>query len=415
MDVAIIGAGPAGIAAGRECSKNQLSFKIIEARNRVGGRAHTVDFNGQALDLGAHWMHMAASNPLVPHTKACGVETVQSAGIYPRYKDGQRQSSELSHNLHEAWAITEANAQSKASAAHDLSVAECMPTLETYPQLKDWLDTLAFGYSLYSGRAAAEVSAFDYARVDDGENLFPKGGYGSLVAKLAQNLPIEFDSVVTSIDWSGEPIRLETAKERFKAKKLIITIPVMVLAKGEVKFIPPLPKLHLNAIHAFKPAAYEHVVMRWDDHPFKDGADQLTLFNGDRIRNISVLAEIEGSFYHYIEVGGQILTDFIGTAEQKKAFSIEIAMNELKRHFGPERVKQIEIMHVTDWWNDKYSAGSWSVAPPGAALSREALQTPIDNKIWFAGEATSPNQWGTVGGAWLEGERAVRHIVKLLQ
>ncbi len=412
LDIAIIGAGAAGIAAGRTCLESNLGFKIFDARNRVGGRACTLDFNGQPLDLGAHWMHMAASNPLMPLAQNLNIHANQSTGTYPRYENGLRQSNELSQMIGEAWAITEVNALEKATAKNDLSVAECMPTHETYPQLKDWLDALAFGHSLYSGRAAEEVSAFDYARVDDGENLFPKGGYGSLVSKLAQNLPVEFESIVKHIDWSGENVILETSKGQVEARKIIVTIPVMVLAKQAVTFTPSLPAKHLNAITSLKPAAYEHVIIRWVDHPFKDGPDQLTLFNGDRLRNISVLAEIEGSSYHYVEVGGKILTDFLGTPEQKKAFSIEIAHGELERHFGKECTKYIEIMHVTDWWNDTYSQGSWSVAPPGCSLSREALQDAVDNKMWFAGEASSPSQWGTVGGAWLEGERAARGAIQ---
>ncbi len=411
LDVAIIGAGAAGIAAGRVCAEHKLNFRIFEARNRVGGRAHTLNFDGQPLDLGAHWMHMSATNPLVPHAAKLKIETLTSSGSYPRYENGQRQSDELSQNIGKAWAITEANALLKATAINDLSVADCMPTPETYPQHKSWLDALAFGHSLYSGRAAEEVSAFDYARVDDSENLFPKGGYGLLVEKLSHNLPIELNTPVTHIDWSGEIIILHTAKDYIYTKKLIITVPTMVLAKGRIKFYPPLPQAHSNAIHTLKPAAYEHVIIKWIDHPFIDGANQLTLFNGDRYRNISILAEIEGSSYHYVEVGGQILTDFKGTSEQKKAFSVEIALGELKKHFGSDLTNSIELVHVTDWWNDEYSAGSWSVAPPNAALSRETLQTSIDHKIWFAGEASSPSQWGTVGGAWLEGERATREIL----
>jgi monoamine oxidase len=354
---------------------------------------------------------MVSANPLVPHAQKLGIKTIQAPGAYPYYVDGLRQDETKIAHIREAWGETEAEALCKASADHDLSVADCLPNGITHPQVDDWIDSLAFGHGLYSGRAVEEVSAFDYARVEDSENRFARGGYGALLSNLAESLPIYLSSPVTAIDWSDDIVCLHTTHGIIEARKVIITIPVMVLAKSGLNFVPQLPIQQANAIRALKPAAYEHVIIHWPDHPFTDGADQLTLFKGGRIRNISMLAEIEGSAYHYVEIGGALLTEFNGTSSDKQAFSAQIALEELTRHFGAERTASIKIIHVTDWWNDPYSCGSWSVAPPGYALSREALQGSVASKLWFAGEASSPTQWGTVGGAWLEGERAAREAL----
>ena len=179
FDIAIIGAGSAGVAAARACRNQGRSFAVLEARDRLGGRAHTVMIDGQPIDLGAHWMHMAEFNPLVPLGDKLGVTIIDTPDAYPYYVDGKRQTREETLRLREAWTQTEDRALELATAEADLSVAACLP------DLGDWTDSIAFNHGLYSGRAVEEISAFDYARVEDAGNKFPRGGYGALIERLA--------------------------------------------------------------------------------------------------------------------------------------------------------------------------------------------------------------------------------------
>jgi monoamine oxidase len=416
FDVAIIGAGAAGIAAARKCHHSKLNYAVFEARDRVGGRAHTININGQALDTGAHWMHFADVNPLVSLAKSLSFKTIVSPTNYPRYDNGKLQNSRKNQILSKGWQVLSQNADKVNTSKNDKSLEDCLPTELNYPELKDWINTLAFGLGLYSGRDIKEVSAYDYAQAKDYGNKFIYGGYGTLIALLAKDLNIKYSSPITSIDWHDKQIKFQIGQEIFETHKLIITIPVMVLTKNTIKFSPNLPSKQRAAIEALKPAAYEHVIIYWQNHPFKKNkSNQLTLFKGERERNISMLTAIEGTDFHYVEIGGSILTGFSGTSEQKKTFSAQLALDELTRHFGVEHTQSINIIHITDWWNDPYSCGSWSVAPPNLALARKLLQHSLGEKIWFAGEASSISQAGTVGGAWLEGERAAASIIKLIK
>ena len=207
LDIAIIGAGAAGIAAARACRRHGLAFHVFEARDRIGGRAHTAMIGGQPIDLGAHWMHMAEHNPLIGEGERLGITMIETPGAFPYYVAGRRQSRAETERLRGAWELTETNALERASATHDLSVAECLP------DLGDWTDSIAFNHGLYSGRAVEEISAFDYARVEDSDNRFPRGGYGTLVARLAEGLPISLGAPVSHVDWSGDHVRL-TLPER---------------------------------------------------------------------------------------------------------------------------------------------------------------------------------------------------------
>ena len=405
LDLIIIGAGAAGIAAARRAREAGLSFRVLEARNRIGGRAHTVEMLGTPVDLGAHWMHMADHNPLIPLGNELGVSMIETPDAFPYYVAGKRQTRAETVRLRAAWEETERNAIERASASQDLSVAECLP------DLGDWTDSIAFNHGLYSGRAVEEISAFDYARVEDSDNRFPRGGYGALVARLADGLPIALGAAVTRIGWSGSGVSVEGTFGTIEARAAIVAVPVTVLAAGGIAFTPPLPQTHRDALASFMPAAYDHVILHWRGSPFDAGADQLTLFKGERARNISMLVRIEGSDLHYVEIGGSLMTAFAGTAEERNAFAASAALGELTRHFGIAATRGIEIVHVTNWWDDRFSLGSWSVLPPGKALSREAMQRPVatpdgTSRLFFAGEFSSPSQWGTVGGAWLEGTRA---------
>jgi hypothetical protein len=410
VDIAIIGAGSAGIAAARLCRRQapQLTCRIYEARDRLGGRATTSSFFGQPIDLAAHWMHMEAANPLVTLAAELGIATIPAPTMRPTYVDGKKQDRAETAPFRQAWEQIAAKALSLARADADLSVADCLPAPGP------WSDAIAFSHGLYCGRAVEEVSAFDYARVEESSNRFPRGGYGTVLAALTHGLAIRSGVAIDGIDWSGEQVRLVTGGSGISARATIVTVPVMVLQAGGVSFSPRLPSRHAKAIGAFLRGCYEHVIIRWPDSPFDDGPDQLTLFKGSRTRSISMLTRIEGSDFHYVEIGGPLLTEFQGSASQKKTFSVAFVQSELRRHFGSAACANIEIIHVTDWWNDPFSLGSWSVAPPGHALAREALQESVGGLIWFAGEACSPKQWGTAGGAWIEGERAALAVLEHL-
>ena len=402
LDVLIIGAGAAGIAAGRALRTAGLTFQIIEARGRVGGRAAAVSLDGLRIDTGAHWMHMQHANPLVPLARALGVSLRPMPGGHPYYDGGIRLERDSLALFQTRWDLIESAVTAAVKSGRDKSVGAC------FPDFGEWTDTFAFNHSLYCGRPIEEISAIDYARVEDSDNLFPEGAYADVVARLAEGLPVLLSAPVTRVNWQGGSVRVETGQGSFEARRCIVTVPAMVLQSGAVDFTPPLPEAHAGAFQAFLRGNYEHLVLHWKDTPFglRD-ADRLLFFKGGRGENMTLHAHIEGSDIHYAELGG-LAKAGTASAEEKERFVRAF----LAAQFGQAALAGLSVAHATDWWSDPFSLGSWSVTPPGKALSREALQAPVDDCLFFAGEHCSPTQWGTVGGAWLEGERAASQVLR---
>lgn len=400
LDCIIVGAGAAGIAAARAFKKAGWSINVIEARARVGGRAFTTNIAGRQLDVGAHWMHMAERNPLMPLARALGFHPRPAPQTYPLYDSGERVVGAQRRAMNQGWPRLERNLRRLGEG--DASLASVLP------QLGEWTDMFAFDMALYSGAPADELSARDFARMDDGGNYFLASGYGALIARLAEDLPVRLNCAARAVRVEADRVAVITSAGEISARHAIIAVPVELLKRGAIDFSPALPTDLSAAINAFQPAAYEHAILHWPNSPLhENGADQLTFFKSGRDDGATMLACIDGGDFHYVELGGPHRAVWRDGDEQwKRAFVKEF----LGRHFGAA-AGHADIVHVTDWWSDPWSRGSWSVCPPGGSSARDRLRM-FGERLRFAGEACSPTQWGTVGGAWREGARAALKLIE---
>lgn len=401
-DVAIIGAGAAGIAAARRCLALGLSVALIEARPRVGGRAFTADLAGQSTDIGAHWLHAARANGLVAAARAFDLPLFD-APREPLLVVGAREASAAeTRALHGAWEALEDAIGALAQAG---DVAPCSDALASLAaEHAEHAATAAFTHGPFScGAELAQIGAADFAAAEDDFDLFVAEGYGALVSRLADGLPIALDTKATRIDWSGAGVAVETARGRLQARFAIVTVPVPVLQAAGLVFDPPLPDATTQAIGALRPAAYEHVVLDWPGGPFREGANRTVVFSGGPEDRLGLLANFDGGHRHYADLGGALaaaLPDADARAEHVRA--------SLAARFGARATAGLRVLHASDWGEDPLSAGAWAYAPPGAYHARAALRDPVGERLVLAGEATSLTQWGTIGGAWSEGERAAR-------
>src|ERR1700730_3833707 len=234
VDVAVIGAGAAGIGAARRLlDSGSVSVLVLEARDRVGGRVHTIEPAGFPLDRGAEWLHSADRNPLSPLPRDLGFPVHHRP---PEWTPRLRRSGETVEAEADWLATRDAQGRARRKAAAepiDRPLASLVPPGGRWNELLDATSTWGNGTEL------DRVSVKDYVRYEDsGTNWRLREGYGRLVERLAEGLPVALDTAVSRIDHSGRAIRLETTRGTVTARRGIVTVPASILAAQGLRFGP---------------------------------------------------------------------------------------------------------------------------------------------------------------------------------
>jgi hypothetical protein len=361
----------------------------------------TAAFGGHPIDLGAHWLHAGALNPLVRLGLARG-ERLRRAPPDSHLVVNGRPASARDR------ALQAPGFDRMDRAISDAARAEQDVSLEyVRPALGRWGRALRQTFALISGRPLREVSAQDFPSEEFGNNYFVQGGYGAFLARLAAGLPVALGAEVQAIDWSGWGVVVEAQRGSFRARAAIVTLPVPVLQAGVIRFTPALPHATEDAIGGFLPGTYEHVVLNWPGAPFR-GPDRLAKLSGPRW-DLGMMTWMDGAPFHYLELDHETAAGFRGPAEAAR-----FARLRLREHFGGQALAGLRILTVTEWNQDPWARCAWAVVPPGRHRDRERLAQAVGDRIWIAGEATSRSQWGTAGGAWEEGERAADRVAAAL-
>jgi monoamine oxidase len=409
VDVVVVGAGAAGIAAARRLMAEGRSVTVLEAKDRTGGRCITdTTAFGLPMDLGAHWIHAPQDNPLVPLARAAGFDLYDDPdrprllikGREPREGEREAFASALRRSQR---AILEAG-----EAGREIAVAEALPR-----DLRDWRATVEFLKGAWdSGKEVGEISCVDFYNALETRDLFCRQGYGTILARLAEGLPVRLSTPVTRIDWSGRGVAVETPAGTLRARAAIVTVSTAVLGAGAIRFTPALPRRQQEAVHALSCGAYEHLIVRLPGDPMGAKPDEPFVVKADTAATAKPLARIAGSDWWYFDIGGAFARDLVraGPAAMK-AFAAEFVGNE----FGPQARRAMDEVQVTAWTADPFVRGAWSVAGPGATPQRLRLAEPVGQRLVIAGEATDEGLWGTVGGAWASGERAAGQVLAWLQ
>jgi monoamine oxidase len=406
-DVVIIGAGPAGLSAALALRTSGLTIVQIEARDRIGGRTWTLDIGRHTgIDAGAHWLHAPRINPLAKAARKLGV-ALNSADKWPIVIDGDEILGTWGQmKLWRAWrkidrAIVRL-ADDHPGAAADLAVDRT----DRWQILAGELHgTHACGASL------AEVGVEDFANAIDSEDRFVEGGYGALVRRAAAGVESKLGVKAKRIRETAAGIVVETDAGAIAARAALVTLPTSLLARGEIVFEPELPATHLEAIGDLPHGAYERLVFTLGDDPFTEERDRAVILLNDRNKSFYMLAGGGGPGVHFADFGGAEARDLAGRGMEAMA---EVVEDWLDWQVGSAAAKSLRPLHASGWSHDPLSMGGWSVARPGRATARLALRAPVSERLWFAGEATSTELWGTVGGAWLEGQRAAAEIRRFL-
>ena len=399
-DVIVVGAGAAGIAAARRLTARGLRVAVLEARDRVGGRAVTTILKGHPVDLGAHWLHAGPINPLVALARHRGEPLRQAPVEGHVFVNGRLVSRRERAVFDRAFALADRALTAAARSGDDRAAADALPPMGP------WGRRVAAVHGLVSGRPLDEVSLHDFPSLEYADNRFIAGGLGAYLARLARGLPIRTGTPVRSIDWSGAGVSVDSDAGTLRARAVVLTVPMAVLQHDGLRFSPGLPGRLRDAVDGFTQGLYEHVVLHWPRSPFR-GADKLATLVGRHAQPPGLLTGIDGTSFHFFELdalAAQALDDRDPHAPARFARAV------LAEHFGHRALADLTVPATTAWRRDPWARASWAVVPPGRFAIRDALKAPVGDRIWFAGEALSRAQWGTVGGAWEEATRAADDI-----
>lgn len=409
VDAVIVGAGAAGIAAGRRLAAARKQFVVLEAADQVGGRCITdTKTFGIPYDRGAHWIYAADINPLAKLAVQSGLD-IYAAPPGQRVRIGRRYARESEMEDFLSSLVRANTAIADAARKSDVACTQVLPK-----DLGEWRPTIEFVLGPYGcSKELADVSTADLSRSGERDNgAFCRQGFGALLAKLAAPLPLLLATPVKTIEWwSRARIEVDTPKGQFKTSAVIITVSTNVLTSGKIKLAPDLPKRHLDAAAKLKLGSRDHVALELTGNLLGLRADELVFEKSESRQTAAIFGNMGGSTICVVDVGGSFGRDLSAKGE---AAMIDFAINWLGGLYGTDMKSAVKRRHATRWNNEPWVLGAISAAAPGAQSARKVLAEPLSGRIFLAGEATHETSWGSVNGAWESGERAADAVVKLL-
>jgi polyamine oxidase len=430
--ILVIGAGMAGLVAARLLHDSGFKVTMFEARERLGGRTWTDDRIGAPVDLGGSWVHGVDGNPLTLWCEKLGVDLVENQGdrllIDPRAtaptREGQRKRAVVGRAAFKTaieWAIWKSKAMTASRGPRSVSVKDAVDPLLSAAWLPE-IDKLVIA-SIVEGSEGVQGAPYDAVAAEEwwpteglDRNAQPKGGFIQLIDDAAEGLDIRLGTPVQRVRWNGEGVTaVLKSGESVTADRVVITVPVGLLRAG-LPALDPLPpqeqqtavgrlgygagllgKIYLRFPHRF-----------WPEQPkwfgrLPDGPQNRGTFNT--------------WVSHLGETGLPIVLSFTQGATATRldrsasdAEITEVAMTSLRKMFGND-IPAPEAMVFPRWLSDPWSLGGYSYPGVGSAPEdRETHARPLGGRVFFAGEATEPVEYGTVHAALWSAEQSAEAL-----
>jgi monoamine oxidase len=402
IDVVVIGAGAAGLGAAHALKSAGRSFIVLEARDRVGGRGYTIKASPDVtFDLGCGWLHSADQNAFVKIADELHFEIDRKLPPWRERAWGKSfpvdERDDFIRSLDEFFDRLEQAA--KGGVDHPANLY-----LEADNRWNPMIDAIS---SYINGCETDRLSILDYDAYEDTNlNWRVRRGYGALMDAYGASLPLHFNCEVTLIDHSAKHLRIETSQGTISADKAIITVPTNLIAQEGIRFSPALPE-KVDAAANLPLGLADKVVLALEEPEFfpVDG----------NLRGATMRTEM--GTYHLRPFGQPCIEGFFGgrfaqaLEDAGDGAIAAYAIDEIVSFVGSDIRSKLKPLKESRWAHDPFARGSYSHALPGHSGKRAVLAAPVDGRLFFAGEATSPHFFSTAHGAHDSGERAAREVM----
>jgi len=405
IDVVIIGGGAAGIGAARRLAASGASTLLLEATSRLGGRAWTHEVAGLPLDLGCGWLHSADRNAWVGVAKAAG------RAIDRRPAAWGVQYGDLAFTPAEQAAARQAFAALIQRLADDPPASDrAADALEPDGEWNGYLQALS---GFISGASLERLSVADFMAYDAAStncNWRTPAGYGSLIAaSLPATTALRLATPVEAIEVEAHEVSVTTPVGTVRARTAILTVSTAVLAGDAIRLAP--------ALDAWRQAASVLPLGR-DEKLFLEIAG-----DGVFAPETQVLGDPRDArtgAYYIRPFGWPVIECYMGgdrarmVQEDGPAAGFAYAVDQLSVLFGSGVRGKLHSLIASGWSRMSRVGGAYSYALPGHAAARLALAQPFEQRLFFAGEATNPQDFSTAHGAHDSGVRAAEEAIAAL-
>lgn len=424
--VVVVGAGVAGLVAAQALMTAGIDVVVVEARDRIGGRIHTVELGDTPVDLGALWVHDGRRSPILDYLRfhsaellsARIVDTVVGASFLD-LESAEFPDDVARDGVLDALAAFEANAETLVAGRGNITLDAAIEQTATTASTVDRA-TLARLLSLFDGGNADDLGFVNFAEfyfttaAEDDDKLID-GGYQRFVQPLSRDLDIRLASPVDTIINDGTTVTASGPGISLTASHVIVTIPIGALKTHGVSFQPALPDTKRQAIERIGFGSFEKVALEYPNAFWQtDGATDIVVATGNDADGWPLILDMS-AWYGYPVVIGLISGD---RARQIARNTLAANTADLHRTMavigGPDTPDPIASLS-TSWADDPFSRGSYTNI---ARFSNSAkflqdvtsMAAPHGRVLW-AGEGTHPIS-STVDGAWLSGIREAKRLLQ---
>ena len=434
--VLVIGAGFAGLSAARALRQSGMDVIVLEARTRPGGRVLTDRSLGFALDLGPSWLHGGPLNPLKALADGARIATQVTNYSNVRFTNassGRRIQVAPAELLGVAQKFSDAMGSvllwaglyTRSASSSGLSVADVFEAAVRRIEANDgpidrgviglqrWVLESNLAAPLEEVGAAALLEESDTsasAEVLPPDDRLVTAGMDRLIDILALDLDIRYAQIVREIAWRRGAVTVISSGGEWHADHLVVTLPIGVLASGSVRFEPGLPPAITDPLASLRMGLLNKICLTFPHAFWDQRADFLTFYT-----------EPPPLYYAWLNLLRYTgVPALVGFTSGRMARTVETmndeavvarVMHRLRAARGA-RVPEPVAVRVSHWASDPFARGSYSYPGVGASSGdRSRLTVPVEDTLFFAGEATHRDDPASVHGAWWSGLRAARQIL----